>query len=122
LFNKNLKHWLSICILLFGASLGVACSGSNYKSNYIADGKAGLLESNEESILAEYIIVIEENISFDKAISIFNQYKTQIIRDLNKGRYLIGLKIDPGIEQLQKDIEGSEYIKHIQPNFSYTIQ
>jgi hypothetical protein len=107
---------------VFGALVITACSGSNYKSEYVADGKAGFLESNNESIPAEYIIVIEENVSIEKAISILKKYRTQIIRDLKKGRYLIGLKIDPGIEQLQKDIEGSEHIKQIQPNFSYTIQ
>ena len=122
MFNKTPEYWLSICIVVFGAYVNSACTESNYQGEYIADGKDESSANNNESILVEYIIVIEENVSIEKAISIFKKYKTQIIRNLKKDRYLIGLKIDPGIEQLQKDIEGSEHIKQIQPNFSYTIQ
>ena len=122
MLNRLPKYCLSICIIVFSIFLISACTESNYQSEYVADGKADLSASNNEPILAEYIIVIEENVSIESATSIFEKYEGQVIRDLKKGRYLIGLKNDPGIEQLQKEVEGSEHIKHIQPNFTYTIQ
>ena len=116
------KYCLSISIVVFGIFLISACTESNNQSGYIADGKAEFSASNNESILVEYIIVLEENISIGDATSILKKYEVQVIRDLKKDRYLIGLKNDPGIERLKKDVEGSEYIKQIQPNFNYTIQ
>ena len=46
----------------------------------------------------------------------------QVIRDLKKNRYLIGLKHDPGIEQLKKEVEAAGQIKLIQPNYTYKTQ
>ena len=122
MFNRLPKYWLSICIVVFSIFLISACTESNYQSEYVADGQADLSASNNESILAEYIIVLEENVSIASATSIFGKYEGQVIKDLKKDRYLIRLKNDPGIEQLQKEVEGSEHIKHIQPNYTYTIQ
>ena len=99
-----------------------ACTEPNNQNGYIADRITESSASNNEIILAEYIIVLEENVSIADAIDKFQIYEVQVIRDLKRGRYLIGLKIDPGIEQLNKDIEGFEHIKLIQPNYSYKTQ
>jgi len=99
-----------------------ACTEPNNQSGYIADRKTESSASNKDIILAEYIIVLEENVSIVDAIDNFQIYEAQVIRDLKRGRYLIALKIDPGIEQLNKDVEGFEHIKLIQPNYIYTIQ
>lgn len=95
---------------------------SSNQSGYVADRKTESSASNGESILAEYIIVLQENVSIASAINSLQKYEAQAIRDLKKGRYLIGLENDPGIELLKKDVEGSDLIKHIQPNFTYTTQ
>jgi hypothetical protein len=122
LFNKTPKYWLSICIVVFGAYVISACTESNYQGEYTADIKDESSANNNESVLTEYIIVLEENVSIASAINSLQKYELQVIKDLKKNRYLVELKNDPGIEQLQKDVEGSERIKHIQPNFTYTIQ
>ena len=122
MFNRIPKFCLSVCIVVFGTFVISACTESNYQGEYVTDGKAELSSSNNESILVEYIIVLEGNISIGDATSILKKYEVQVIRNLKKGRYLIGLNNDPGIERLKKEIEGSEYIKQIQPNFSYSIQ
>jgi len=113
---------LSICVVVFGLLVISACTEPNNQSGFIADRKTESSASNNEITLAEYIIVLEENVSIADAIDNFQIYEAQVIRDLNRGRYLIGLKNDPGIGQLRKDVEASEQIKQIQPNFTYSIQ
>ena len=75
-----------------------------------------------ESSLAEYLIVLKDNVSISDAVNSLKRYEVQVLRDLKKGRYLIGMKNDPGINQLQNELADSEVITHIQPNFTYTIQ
>ena len=99
-----------------------ACTESIRHSEKNAEQVVEPSVTNKELKPSEYIIVLEENISISSAISILEKYDAQVIRDLDKNRYLIGLKNDPGIEQLKKDVESSGHIKHVQPNFTYTIQ
>lgn len=122
LFNRIAKQYLSICIVVFNIFLISACTEPNYQSENGADDKTDLLARNDESIQTEYIIVLVENVNITDSISILEKYDGQVIKDLKKGRYLIRLNNNPGIEQLQKEVEGSEHIEHIQPNFTYTTQ
>ncbi len=105
-----------------GALVISGCSDSNYHNEKITEPEVEFSAANEVSNSSEYIIVLAENVSIENAISNLQKYDAQVIKDLKRGRYLIGLKNDPGIERLEKDVEGSEHIKQIQPNFSYTIQ
>jgi hypothetical protein len=122
LFNRKTKRSLSFCIVVFGVLVISACQEPNYQNEKVAERKVQFSASNEESNLSEYIIVLAENVSIEKAISNLHKYDARVIKDLKRGRYLIALKIDPGIEQLKKDVLGSKDINHIQPNFIYTIQ
>ena len=107
---------------MFGVIFTSACSESKYQKEQTASQEVLLPVSNDESDLIEYIVVLKANGNIAGAISILKKYEVQVIRDLKKDRYLIGLKSDPGIEQLKKDVEASENIILIQPNFTYTIQ
>jgi len=98
------------------------CSDPNYHNQKGTEPEIELSAGNEESKPKEYIILLSENVSIENALGHLQEYDAQVIRDLKRGRYLIGLKNDPGIEQLKKDVENSLYIKQIQRNFSYTIQ
>ena len=109
-------------ILLFGISVISGCSDSNYHNGKVADPEVEISAGTRESKQNEYIIVLVENASIESAMNNLQKYDAQVIRDLKRGRYLIGLGNDPGIEQLAKDVKGSEQIKQIQPNFSYSIQ
>lgn len=122
LFNRIPKCCLTICTIVFGALVISACQEPNYQNEKVAEREVEFSSSNEESNLGEYIIVLEENINIADAMTELQQFDSQIIKNLKRDRYLIKLKNDPGIEQLKKHIEGSERIKQIQPNFSYTIQ
>ena len=108
--------------MVFGAFVISACQEPNYQNEKVAEREVGFTEINEESRSSEYLIVLEENISITTALNNLQKYEVRVIKNLKKGRYLIELKQDPGIEQLRKDLEGSEHIKQIQPNFIYTIQ
>ena len=122
MFNKIPNRYLSICVTACGIFALSACTESNYNSEYVVDRKAEASAKGKETKLTEYIIVLKENVSVVDALNSLQKYDAQVIRDLKKSRYLIGLKNNPGINQLKNDLEGSEYIKHIQPNFSYKAQ
>ena len=99
-----------------------ACQKPSYQNEKVAEPEVESYASNEESKPNEYIIVLSENVSIENAIRNLQKYDAWVIKDIERGRYLIGLKNDPGIEQLKKDVLGSKDINHIQPNFIYTIQ
>lgn len=128
MLSRILADWFLFCLVAFGVVVISGCSDSSYHDEKVTQPDVVFStsneesNSNEESKLNEYIIVLAENVSIEKAISSFQKYQVQVIRDLNRGRYLISLKNDPGIEQLKEAVEDSALIKQIQINFSYTIQ
>jgi len=125
LFSRAIKHYLFIGVVIIGVfafSLFTSTSiFSSYQNEYVVNGKVGSTTRNKKA-LAEYIIVLEDNVSFAIATHRFKKYHVRIIRDLNKGRYLIGIRHDPGIKHLQKIIQDTGHIKHIQSNSPYTVQ
>lgn len=122
MFNRIPTCCLSICTIVFGAFISLACQEPNYQNEKVAEREVQISASNEELNLSEYIIVLEENITIAEAMNDLEQFDSQIIKNLKRGRYLIKLKNDPGIDLLKKHIGSSKRIKQIQPNFSYTIQ
>jgi hypothetical protein len=117
LFNKSL-----LCFILFaGVVLFSGCKEAKNNSN---DIETQIL-NNQDKIkknISEYIIVLKEGSKITDALNSLNAYDIRLIKDLKQDRYLVELKKNPGIERLKNDIIGSEYIKHIQPNFIYTTQ
>ena len=113
---------MSICVTVCGILALSACKEAINSNERVSDRASESSESNRRSSLAEYIIVLKKSSSIADALNSLHKYDVQVIRDLKKGRYLIRLEEDPGIGRLEKDVKGSEYIKHIQPNFVYTIQ
>ena len=99
-----------------------ACQKPSYQNEKVAEPEVESSTSREESKQNEYIIVLSENVSIENAISNLQKYDAQVIKNLKRGRYLIRLRSDPGIEQLKKDVLEFKDINHIQPNFVYTIQ
>ena len=107
---------------LFGGLVFSGCAENiNSLDNFTSSSKVIILVADQEKVI-EYIIVVKENVKISAAMNILNKYDAHIIKDLNRGRYLVGVKQDPGIEQLRKDIVGSDYINYIQPNFIYKPQ
>ena len=84
-----------------------------WSSHPLLKGAASNFESDK---------IVESGLSITDALNSLNTYDIWLIKDLKQDRYLVGLKKNPGIERLKNDFIGSEYIKHIQPNFTYTTQ
>jgi len=122
LLSRILADWFLFCLVAFGVVVISGCSDSSYHDEKVTQPDVVFSTSNEESKLNEYIIVLAENVSIESATSSLQEYQVQVIKDLNRGRYLISLKNDPGLEQLKAIVEDSAYIKQIQSNFSYSIQ
>lgn len=122
LFNKMSKYSLSFCVIVFGVLIICGCSDSNYQNERAIEREVEFSASNQESKPNEYIIVLSENVSIENAISNLQKYDAKVIKSLERGRYLIELKNDPGIEQLILDVSDTKDIVHIQTNFTYTIQ
>jgi len=98
------------------------CSDSSYQNGKVSEPGAQIPAGSSESKPIEYIIALVENADIEDAIRHLHKYDAQVIKDLKRGRYLISIRQDPGIEQLKEDIDDSEYIERIQPNFTYTAQ
>lgn len=99
-----------------------ACTENNYNNNYVTNKPLDSSEQINKVKVIEYIVVLNKGVKFSDVVMSLKTYDIQLIKDIKRDRYVVGFKYDPGIEQLQKDIIGSKYIKHIQPNFSYKAQ
>ena len=122
MFNNLSRKCLSVCLLVLGIIVLSTCSDSGYHNEKITEPAVAQVTKNEESQSGEYIIVLVKDVSIENAIANLKEYEAHVIKGLNRDRYLIELKIDPGIEQLEKHTKNSMFIKLIQPNFSYTTQ
>ncbi|MDY6933916.1 MAG: hypothetical protein SVZ03_06795 [Spirochaetota bacterium] len=73
----------------------------------------------------EYIVTVREGSDDSVILNSFSSYGLIRIKSIHKykGRhtYLIKLKKDPGIEELEKRIRKSDMLLHIQPNYIYRI-
>ena len=117
MFNKRL-----LCFILFaGVVLFSGCKEVEHNSSYTENQRLNNPVKIKKNI-SEYIIVLKEGSKITDALNSLNAYDIRLIKDLKQDRYLVELKKNPGIERLKNDIIGSEYIKHIQPNFIYTTQ
>lgn len=121
MFNRKL-NLRKLNVILFCIFLISACTEKNYNSRPITDKPLNVSAVNKKEKISEYIIVLNKGIKLTTALSSLKRYDTHLVKDLKRGRYLISLKNDPGINKLKKDIVYSKYIKHIQPNFIYTTQ
>lgn len=99
-----------------------ACTENKYNSSHATNQSLDTSLQVKKVNAAEYIIVLKENVNITDALNSLKIYDVQLIKDLKRNRYLVRLNNNPGIERLKKDIIGSEYIKFIQPNFSYQSQ
>ena len=122
MFPSPLKYYLPSCLIAATVFLFSACTDTSYQEKNVAERGLDFPVPKEKSSLVEYIVVLKENTSIANATDFLKKYQVQVIRDLKKNRYLIRLKNDPGIERLQQDIEDSEFIKYIQPNYRYKTQ
>ena len=113
---------ISISMLVFAVFIFSGCAENINTSGNLKDSTKVITVNENQEKVTEYIIVVKENIKISDAINTLNKYDIHIIKNLNRGRYLIGVKQDPGIDQLRKDIMGSDYINYIQPNFTYKLQ
>ena len=108
-------------LLFGGVVLFSGCKEVENNSRYTENQRLNNpVKINKNS--SEYIIVLKEGSKITDALNSLNAYDIRLIKDLKQDRYLVELKKNPGIERLKNDIIGSEYIKHIQPNFIYTTQ
>lgn len=122
MFNSKLNVALINCTLVCSVFLLSACTENNYNNNYITNKPLDSSEQINKVKVIEYIVVLNKGVKFSDVVMSLKSYDIQLIKDIKRDRYVVGFKYDPGIEQLQKDIIGSKYIKHIQPNFSYKAQ
>jgi hypothetical protein len=122
LLSKSHTYWLQIGTFFAGVSLIGGCSDSNYQNGQLTALAVEGAATVNTSIQNEYIIVLAENVSIEEALDQLQVYGATVIRNLKRGRYLISVKQDPGIERLTEDFDGSEIIQHIQPNYTYRTQ
>lgn len=99
-----------------------ACTETKYNNSHIENQLLDTSLQIKKVNKAEYIIVLKKDVKITDALHSLKIYKPQLIQDFKRNRYLIRLKINPGIERLQKYISGSDNIKFIQPNFNYKSQ
>ena len=122
--NRKINIGLFNYILLCNIFLMSACTENKNNSSHVTNRLLDTSLQIKKVNAAEYIqyIVLKKDVNITDALNSLKIYNIQLIKDLKRNRYLVELRNNPGIERLHKDIIGSEYIKFIQPNFSYKSQ
>lgn len=118
------RKWIAAAagsFLVGSLSIG-GCSESGYREGRadqtVVQASAGL----ERSEPAQYLIQLAEGKNIETVIALLQKFDARIVRDLDRGRYLVELGSDPGLEQLVNEFHGSDLIDQIQPNYSYQSQ
>jgi hypothetical protein len=109
------------CILILGTLVNPICLESKQPGDTLKAPVSSQTVGAEETGLSEYILVLEEKGNINNVIDQLDGYDARVIKDLGRGRFLIGLKLDPGIEQLTRIVEDSDQIRLIQPNYNYGV-
>lgn len=122
MFNRKLNTGLFACTLTCCLFLLSACTQESHNSSHVSKQLKDTAIRVKKVDVVEYIIVLKKDVKVTDAVNSLKIYDVQVIKDLKRDRYLIGVKNDHGIDKLKKDIVDSEYIKHIQLNFIYSTQ
>ena len=113
------------CLLLIFAITGLGCSQATEPSNPALNlidkktvkGSGNIKKSNQN----DYIIHIETDLNEEQKQKYLLNYNIKIISKLTKHKYLVKVNPDPGIEEIEKIIKQSKYIKYIQLNNEYKL-
>ena len=113
---------MRLALIPLSAALASACTDSNYQNGNTPEPKANPPAETNVSAPVEYIIVVAEDVSLDAAMQHLQKYEATMLQDLKRGRYLISLRQNPGIDQLKGEVDETSDIVLIQPNYTYTTQ
>ena len=111
-----------LCLIIGMLFIVPACKENEHVRELHADNPAGELVKKNNINNHQYIIVVSDISGLISALNSLKKYDAKQLRDLGSGRYLIELKLDPGIDQLKMDVEKLDSIDFIQPNYKYELQ
>ena len=75
--------------------------------------------TNENRLGGQYIVTLKKGANSETLTSVFQQYGIKSIQEFSKGRYLIILEHDPGLDTIIKQAAASSEIDTVQPNYTY---
>ena len=75
--------------------------------------------ATENRVPGQYIVKLKEEGSTETLHKVFAEFGVKSIQDLSKGRYLITLEKDPGLEGITRQAVTSSNIEYVQPNYIY---
>ncbi|VAW93917.1 hypothetical protein MNBD_GAMMA21-189 [hydrothermal vent metagenome] len=93
-----------------------ACSA---EQPHAQPAKNNMLQNQQNTKAAEYLVSLDKNVLIDDIISQFSVYGPRVVKDLGRGRYLIQLEQDPGLDVLKQEDCFKKAACKIQPNFKY---
>ena len=73
----------------------------------------------ENRVPGQYIITLKKGGRVETLHEVFAEFGVRSIQDLSRGRYLITLEKDPGLENISRQAVTSPNIESVQPNYIY---
>ena len=76
---------------------------------------------SQDVVPGEYIVSLKPTEDSETVRKVYGEYEIAFLNDLGRGRYLMRLSKDPGLESLKRKAAASGKIESIQPNFRYRL-
>lgn len=113
------RAWrLTVGVLLVVGGLGATACGHAVTDNPPSAGMAGNNTSSTR-VPGEYIVTLQQEGGAALVQELYADYGVRAVEDLGRGRFLVKLKKDPGLDEVQRVGMVSGKVKAVQPNFVY---
>ena len=93
-----------------------ACSA---EQPHAQPAKNNMLQNQQNIKAAEYLVTLDKDVHITDIMKQFSGYGPKLVKDLGRGRYLIQLEQDPGLDVLKQQDCFKKAACKIQPNFKY---
>lgn len=111
------SRWLALMLAL-GIGVGAATwagmpEGRAHPSRFDAPAES------RDRVPGEYIVTASPRAGLDQIHQSFAAFAVESIEGLGPQRFLLRLGHDPGIEAIQRTVQGAAVIERVQPNYRY---
>ncbi len=117
--TNALRGILSIGLSLLAGVWLIACTDGTELARNPVTVINNTPATQQQRVQGEYIISLRKGGDEKHLRALYKKYGIQKVTPMGRGRYLIRIQRDPGLERLKKETIDSEFIKAVQPNFRY---
>ena len=121
--RKSIVISIILCFaFMFIQALCLGCASANDNEDVIKERDSFMMQDqmkDNSRVPGEYIVTLSEDGDESVIHEYFGEFDIIEVRKLSKSMFLLRIKNDPGVENIEESLECSPFLKAVQPNFRY---